>query len=97
MTRRSDSATRQPMVSSATRERVEAAMQDLGFVRNESARQLRAGHSRTLAYVMLDATNPFFTDVAQGIEDTAEESGLSVFLCNSDNRAEREPHTASRH
>ena len=59
-------------VSAATRERVERAMADLGFVRNESARQLRAGTSRTLAYVMLDATNPFFTDVAQGIELAAE-------------------------
>jgi len=42
-------------VSPETRARVEQAMRDLGFVRNESARQLRAGHSRTLAYVLLDA------------------------------------------
>jgi LacI family transcriptional regulator len=77
-------------VSAATRERVERAMADLGFVRNESARQLRAGQSRTLAYVMLDATNPFFTDVASGIELAAEDAGLSLFICNSDNRASRE-------
>jgi LacI family transcriptional regulator, galactose operon repressor len=77
-------------VSARTRERVERAMADLGFVRNESARQLRAGHSSTVAYVMLDATNPFFTDVAQGIEDAAERSDLSLFICNSDNRADRE-------
>jgi LacI family transcriptional regulator len=78
------------LVSAATRDRVEQTMRDLGFVRNESARQLRAGRSSTLAYVMLDATNPFFTDVAQGIEDSAEREHLSVFLCNSDNRIERE-------
>jgi LacI family transcriptional regulator len=77
-------------VSERTRARVEQAMADLGFVRNESARQLRAGLSRTLAYVMLDASNPFFTDVARGIEDFAEQEDLSLFLCNSDNRAERE-------
>lgn len=77
-------------VSPATRDRVTRAMTDLGFVRNESARQLRAGRSRTLAYVMLDAANPFFTDVAAGIEDAAEEADLSVFTCNSDNRPERE-------
>jgi len=77
-------------VASDTRARVETAMAELGFVRNESARQLRAGESLTLAYVMLDATNPFFTDVAQGIEDAAEQADLSVVLCNSDNRAERE-------
>ena len=77
-------------VSAATRERVERAMADLDFVRNEGARQLRAGTSRTLAYVMLDATNPFFTDVAKGIELAAEEADLSLFLCNSDGRSARE-------
>ena len=77
-------------VSARTRAKVEQAMAELGFVRNESARQLRAGRSRTLAYVMLDATNPFFTDVAQGMEEAAEASDLSLFTCNSDNRAERE-------
>jgi LacI family transcriptional regulator len=77
-------------VSAATRSRVEQAMAELGFVRNESARQLRAGRSRTIGYVMLDATNPFFTDVAQGMELVAEDRELSLFLCNSDNRATRE-------
>ncbi len=77
-------------VSAGTRARVEAAMAELGFVRNESARQLRAGRSSAVAYVMMDATNPFFTDVAQGIEDRAEQSDLSVFICNSGNRPERE-------
>ncbi|RYC05562.1 LacI family transcriptional regulator [Nocardioides zhouii] len=77
-------------VSPETRARVEQAMRDLGFVRNESARQLRAGRSRTLAYVLLDARNPFFTDVAEGVERAAEAAGLSLFLCNSDNRSSRE-------
>lgn len=77
-------------VSASTREKVERAMRELGFVRNESARQLRAGRSSVVAYVMLDATNPFFTDVAQGIEGAAEEADLSLFICNSDQRQDRE-------
>ena len=77
-------------VSPDTRERVLRAMADLGFVRNESARQLRAGSSRTLAYVMLDASNPFFTDVAQGIDTAAEAVDLSLVLCNSRNSGARE-------
>jgi len=77
-------------VSPATRDRVERAMAALGFVRNESARQLRMGTSHTLAYVMLDATNPFFTDVAQGIELAAEGADISLFLCNSNNSPARE-------
>lgn len=81
---------RPEVVSAGTRERVERAMADLGFVRNESARQLRAGTSRTLAYVMLDGSNPFFHDVAQGIELAAEDADLSLFICNSNSRPERE-------
>ena len=77
-------------VSAGTRERVERAMVDLGFVLNDSARQLRMGRSNTFAYVMLDATNPFFTDVARGIELAAEKADLSLFLCNSDGRDTRE-------
>ncbi|GGO79628.1 LacI family DNA-binding transcriptional regulator [Nocardioides deserti] len=77
-------------VSPSTRERVERVMAELGFVRNESARQLRAGKSRTLAYVVLDAGNPFFTDVAAGIDDAADDAALSLVLCNSANRADRE-------
>lgn len=77
-------------VSSLTRSKVEQAMLDLGFVRNESARQLRAGQSRLLAYVMLDVSNPFFTDVARGIEDASTDSGLSLFMCASDNDPSRE-------
>ncbi|GAA5146871.1 LacI family DNA-binding transcriptional regulator [Nocardioides marinquilinus] len=77
-------------VTAATRERVEQAMARLGFVRNESARQLRVGRSETLGYVLLDARNPFFIDVATGIEEAAGEAGLSLVLTNSGQRAERE-------
>ena len=78
------------VVRAATRARVEAAMADLGFVRNESARQLRAGSSRLIAYVFLDAGNPFFTDVARGIEDASREHGFALIMCNSDGDAARE-------
>ena len=78
------------LVSAATRARVEQAIASLRFVRNESARQLRAGSSQILAYVMLDAGNPYFTDVAKGIEEAAQEAGLSLILCNSNESAERE-------
>ena len=81
---------RPELVSAATRERVERAMAELGFVRNETARSLRTGRSSTLAYVMLDARNPFFTDVAHGIELATEALDHTLFLCNSDNRAARE-------
>lgn len=77
-------------VSEGTRLKVHRAMSDLGFVRNESARQLRAGRSRTIAYVVLDAANPFFTDVALGVEDVAAAADLSLYLCNSHQDVARE-------
>jgi LacI family transcriptional regulator len=81
---------RPEQVSDRTRRRVQAAIESLGFVRNESARQLRGGGSRTLAYVVLDASNPFFTDVAFGIQETADAAGLAVYLCNSGEDPARE-------
>jgi LacI family transcriptional regulator, galactose operon repressor len=81
---------RPEQVAPATRARVEQAIAALGFVRNESARQLRAGRSRTLGLVVLDVSNPFFTDVARGVEDAATAAGLAVILCNSDEKADRE-------
>src|SRR5262245_61054569 len=77
-------------VRPSTRARVEAAIAELGFVPNASARQLAAGQSRTMAYVALDASNPFFTDVARGVEEVAKAQGLSLFLCNSDQDVTRE-------
>ena len=61
-----------------------------GFVRNESARQLRAGRSRMIGLIVLDLANPFFTDVARGVEDEASKSGLAVILCNSDDQLPKE-------
>lgn len=77
-------------VAEATRLRVLAAIAELGFVRNDAARQLRAGKSRTLALVVLDVRNPFFTDLGRGAEERAAEAGLSVLLGNSDELPERE-------
>ncbi len=77
-------------VSGETRERVNAAIAELGFVRNDSARQLRVGRSRTLGLVVLDVANPFFTDVARGVEEVANRHGLAVILCNTDENPDKE-------
>src|SRR3712207_9349446 len=84
------SRNRPEVVSTGTRERVLGAIAALGFVRNESARQLRAGSSRTVGLVVLDIANPFFTDVARGVEDVVNPAGLALILCNSDDRPEKE-------
>jgi LacI family transcriptional regulator len=77
-------------VAPDTRQRVLTAINALGYIRNDSARQLRAGRSRTIALVVLDVANPFFTDVARGAEEAAEDSGAMVIVCNSGQDATRE-------
>jgi LacI family transcriptional regulator len=77
-------------VAKPTRERVNSVIRELGFVRNESARQLRAGRSRTIGLVVLDVANPFFTDLARGVEDEVSKAGLAVILCNSDEQEGKE-------
>ncbi|MEI5582911.1 MULTISPECIES: LacI family DNA-binding transcriptional regulator [unclassified Agromyces] len=77
-------------VSPETVARVLAAIDELGFVRNDAARQLRAGRSRSIGLVVLDVRNPFFTDVARGAEDRAAEDGMTILLGNSDDNPDRE-------
>lgn len=71
------------LVADATRERVEQAIAKLGWVRNESARQLRAGHSLSVGMIVMDIANPFFTDMIGGAEDYIEGRGHTVQLGNS--------------
>lgn len=77
-------------VAPGTVERVQSAIATLGFVRNDSARQLRAGRSSTVGLIVLDGGNPFFTDVARGAEDAAMDNGLAVLIGNSDESTDRE-------
>jgi LacI family transcriptional regulator len=53
------------LVRPETRARVEAAIARLGFVPNASARHLVSGRSDTMAFLVPDAANPFYTDVAR--------------------------------
>ena len=78
------------LVADGTRERVEAAIEKLGWVRNESARQLRAGRSRSIGMVVMDIANPFFADLVRGAEDVLYGHGYSVHIGNSDQRPDRE-------
>lgn len=77
-------------VAPATVARVHAAIERLGFIRNDAARQLRAGSSRCVGLLVLDVGNPFFTDVARSVERRAAANNLVVLLGTSDDDADRE-------
>lgn len=78
------------VLSDASRERVRAAIEQLGFVPNESARQLRAGSSKALALILLDAWLPYFNDLSRGVEDVTHEGGWSLFYSNSNRDSAQE-------
>ena len=77
-------------VAPATVARVHATIEALGFVRNDAARQLRAGRSRSVGLIVLDSANPFFAEVARGAEERADAEGLAVLLGSSGQNAARE-------
>ena len=77
-------------VAEKTRARVEQAMEDLNFHRNASARQLRAGVSRTVGAIVMDVGNPFYTELARGIEDRLAVDDHTLILCSSDDDPRRE-------
>jgi LacI family transcriptional regulator len=70
--------------------RVEAAAAELHYVPNLLARSLRSNRTHTLALVLSDVTNPFWTTVARGVEDAASQQGFTVFLCNTDEREDKQ-------
>ncbi|MFE9774757.1 LacI family DNA-binding transcriptional regulator [Streptomyces sp. NPDC005931] len=77
-------------VAAETRARVLSAIDRLGYVRSESARQLRAGRSRIMGLLVLDMGNPFFVDAVRGAERAACKAGLGVMVCNSAQDASEE-------
>lgn len=76
--------------SPATRARVEQAVQELGYMPNALARGLRFKRTKTIALIMTDITNPFFTTLARGVEDTANQAGFTVIFCNTDESEAKE-------
>ncbi len=77
-------------VSPETRERVEAAATELNYVPNMLAHSLRSKSTRTIALMLADITNPFWTSVARGVEDAASKQGFIVIFCNTDENAAKE-------
>jgi len=79
-------------VAPATRQRVLQAIEQLGYQPNALARNLRLQRTSTLGLILPDTHNPYFAEVARGVEQIAFERGYTVMLCHSDYSLERELH-----
>lgn len=77
-------------ISSATGERVNQAIEQLGFVRNRQAASLRGGQSGVIGLIVSDLSKPFYAELTAGLTD-ALEAGKMVFLTREAAAARRWP------
>ncbi len=77
-------------VRADTRAKVLAAIDELQYVPNQMASNLRSRQTNTLALLLPTITNAFWTTIARGAEDEAESCGYSLYLCNTDDDAAKE-------
>lgn len=77
-------------VSAEKADAVRRAAAELDFTPNRAARALRRRSAEVIALVIPDIENPYFTEMARGVEDVAAEAGYSVVLCNSDSQTGKE-------
>ncbi|MGY2373294.1 LacI family DNA-binding transcriptional regulator [Pseudomonas sp. SDO524_S393] len=77
-------------VSEPVRIKVEAAIKQLDYVPSAVARSLKAKTTATIGLLVPNSLNPYFAELARGIEDYCERNGYCVILCNSDDNAEKQ-------
>lgn len=79
-------------IGADTQERVRKVMRELGYKPNRVARRLRARDAAThlLGLIIPNIQNPFFADLARGVEDVAYRNNFAVLLCNYDEDPKKE-------
>jgi LacI family transcriptional regulator len=77
-------------VAEGTRRRVLAAMENLGYTPNAVAQGLRTQRTHTLALLIANITNPFFTLLARGFEEAVSPHGYMAMVCNTDQSPHQE-------
>ena len=71
-------------------QKVLAAIEKLDYKPNMLARSLRTNVSGSIGLIIPDITNPYYPELARGVEDAARKAGVTLFLCNSDRDVEKE-------
>jgi len=79
-----------PRISEATRVKVEAVARDVGYVYNRSAANLRKQCSDIVGLVVGDIGNPFFAQLAAGVNDVLFDSGKMLFLASYEEDAQHQ-------
>ncbi|WP_374257523.1 LacI family DNA-binding transcriptional regulator [Yokenella regensburgei] len=77
-------------ISQATRERVLKALDDSGYVYNQTAANLRNRSSNQVGLLLHDITNPFYGEMTAGLSHEMERHEMLLFLANSEESGERQ-------
>ena len=77
-------------VSAATRERVMAAIAELNYVPNKTAKNFKTGQTKVIAFIVPDISNIYFTKIVEAMESRLHESGYSLIVANTKESAELE-------
>jgi LacI family transcriptional regulator len=72
-----------PLVAESTRTKVRRVLDGLGYVYNRSAASMRAARSRTVGLLIPGLSNPFFAELAAGVDGILDGAGLALFLADS--------------
>jgi LacI family transcriptional regulator len=81
-------------ISPQQRERIQTAINELGYIPNSAVRVMRGQRNSAIGFMIPDSSNPFFSEVARGVEDVAIEAGYVVVICNTNGDDDRENHYA---
>lgn len=72
-----------PEINEETKKKIKEIAKQMGYTPNAVARGLVKKNTNMIALLIPDITNPFYPEVARGVEDFARENGYCVFLCNT--------------
>ena len=85
-----------PEISAATKARIRAICEEMGYVPNMAARRLVKRASHTLGLIIPDISNPYFAEIALEIEMVARSNGYHLLICNSTRSEKREYEAAEQ-
>ncbi|WIV12229.1 LacI family DNA-binding transcriptional regulator [Proteiniborus sp. MB09-C3] len=77
-------------ISESTRQRVLEIVEREGYIPNAIAKSLKINNTKTIGLIIPDVMNLFFSELAKGVEDSADKRGYSLILCNTDNSTDKE-------
>jgi len=79
-----------PLVAQETRDRVQAAIEELGYIYNRGAATLRAARTDTVGLLICEINNPFFAELTAGVDDVLDQQGVVAFLANTAESPDRQ-------